>query len=396
MRCIQRRKAHTSVEILVYHYSTSPRENHVVESALWYLNLSLMRIHQNAIITRKMRVRPGPRIPKTNNIGAPSTSSISPSPNPHDSDFFLLPTKRILLSLLGILGNILLASCQGPPESVTLATKLETRIAELDGEVGLYVHHLKKDHSVLINADELFPAASLIKVPILASLLNKVERGDLGYQDKLIYTKDRLYPGEDLLGSFANNEKLTLKKLVFLMITTSDNTASLWCQELAGTGTTINTWLKQKGFLHTRLNSRTPGRADARDRYGWGQTTPREMAQLLIRIRNRKLVSSAADEEMARIMGRSYWDGEAISSVPPSVSTMSKQGAVNASRSEVVLVHAPHGDYVFCVITKNQKDQSWKHGNEGFSLLRDISRILWEHFEPQQPYLPASGNEQFR
>lgn len=212
----------------------------------------------------------------------------------------------------------------------------------------------------------------------------------------MIYTKDRLYPGEDLLGSFANNEKLTLKKLVFLMITTSDNTASLWCQELAGTGTTINTWLKEKGFLRTRLNSRTPGRAAARGRYGWGQTTPREMAQLLIHIRNRRLVSAAADEEMARIMGRSYWDGEAISSVPPSILTMSKQGAVNASRSEVVLVHAPHGDYVFCVITKNQKDQSWKHDNEGFLLLRDISRILWEHFEPQQPYLPASGNEQFR
>lgn len=368
----------------------------VIKNAPQYLARTLMRNPANAIITPKRKECPSPVIPETYKNGALPSFLIISSLNQQNPDFFVFPTKRVLLSLVALLGNILLASCQGPPESVTLATKLETRIAELDGEVGLYVHHLKKDHSVLINADELFPAASLIKVPILASLLNKVEHGELGYQDKLIYTKDRLYPGEDLLGSFANNEKLTLKKLVFLMIATSDNTASLWCQELAGTGTTINTWLKQKGFLHTRLNSRTPGRADARDRYGWGQTTPREMAQLLIRIRNRKLVSPAADEEMARIMGRSYWDGEAISSVPPSVSTMSKQGAVNASRSEVVLVHAPHGDYVFCVITKNQKDQSWKHGNEGFSLLRDISRILWEHFEPQQPYLPASGNEQFR
>ena len=368
----------------------------VIKNAPQYLSRPLMRNPANAIITQKRKEFPSPVIPETYKNGALPSFLIISSLNQQNPDFFVFPTKRILLSLVELLGIIVLTSCQGPPESVTLATKLETRIAELDGEVGLYVHHLKKDHSVLINADELFPAASLIKLPILASLLNKVERGELGYQDKLIYTKDRLYPGEDLLGSFANNEKLTLKKLVFLMITTSDNTASLWCQELAGTGTTINTWLKEKGFLRTRLNSRTPGRAAARGRYGWGQTTPREMAQLLIRIRNRKLVSAAADEEMARIMGRSYWDGEAISSVPPSVSTMSKQGAVNASRSEVVLVHAPHGDYVFCVITKNQKDQSWKHGNEGFSLLRDISRILWEHFEPQQPYLPASGNEQFR
>ena len=332
----------------------------------------------------------------TNSNSSPSTFSISPSPNPHDSDFFFLPTQKILLSLIGILGNLLLISCHGPPGPVTLATKIETRVAKLDGEVGLYVHHLQKNQSILINADELFPAASMIKIPILASILDKVERDKLGYQDKLTYTKDRFYPGEDLLGSFANNENLTLEKLVFLMITTSDNTAAAWCQELAGTGTTINTWLKEKGFSRTRLNSRTPGRADARDRYGWGQTTPREMARLLIRIRNRKLISAAADEEMARVMGRIYWDGEALSSIPPSIATISKQGAINASRSEVVLVHAPHGDYVFCIITKNQKDQSWKHDNQGFALLRDISKILWDYFEPQQPYSPASGSEQYR
>ncbi|MEC8253381.1 MAG: serine hydrolase, partial [Planctomycetota bacterium] len=76
--------------------------------------------------------------------------------------------------------------------------------------------------------------------------------------------------------------------------------------------------------------------------------------------------------------------------------TMSKQGAVNASRSEVVLVHAPHGDYVFCVITKNQRDQSWGHDNAGFVLLRDVSRILWDYFEPGAPYQPAAGTERYR
>ena len=103
-----------------------------------------------------------------------------------------------------------------------------------------------------------------------------------------------------------------------------------------------------------------------------------------------------ASEEMARALGRIYWDGEALASVPPTVATMSKQGAVNASRSEVVLVHAPHGDYVFCVITKNQQDQSWGHDNQGFVLLRDVSRILWQHFEPTAPYAAPAGADRFR
>jgi beta-lactamase class A len=59
----------------------------------------------------------------------------------------------------------------------------------------------------------------------------------------------------------------------------------------------------------------------------------------------------------------------------------------------VVLVHAPSGDYVFCVITKNQQDESWEANNEGFVLLRKISRILWQHFEPNSDWSPAAGVE---
>ena len=293
----------------------------------------------------------------------------------------------------------LLAACHAMPDAAApaaLAARLHARVTHLDGDVGVYVRHLDSGQEVAIRADERFPTASMIKVPLLAALFARIERGELGYHDKLTYTEERRYPGEDLLGSFSDGQPIALDKLAFLMITTSDNTASLWCQELAGTGAAVNAWLAESGFVDTRVNSRTPGREAARAQYGWGQTTPREMAELLVRVRDRALVSPAASEEMARALGRIYWDGEALSAIPPEVATMSKQGAINASRSEVVLVHAPHGDYVFCVITKNQQDQSWGDDNQGFVLLRDVSKILWEHFEPQSPYLSPGGAARFR
>ena len=55
---------------------------------------------------------------------------------------------------------------------------------------------------------------------------------------------------------------------------------------------------------------------------------------------------------------------------------------MSRSRSEVVLVNAPSGDYVFCVITKDQADTSWEPNNAGYVLLRQVSAALWEHFEP--------------
>ena len=65
------------------------------------------------------------------------------------------------------------------------------------------------------------------------------------------------------------------------MLTTSDNTASLWLQSLAGKGTRINEILDSLGLKNTRVNSRTPGRENNRTQYGWGQTTPKEMGTFL-------------------------------------------------------------------------------------------------------------------
>jgi beta-lactamase class A len=158
----------------------------------------------------------------------------------------------------------------------------------------------------------------------------------------------------------------------------------------------VNAWLAANGFDSTRVNSRVPGREADRARMGWGQTTPREMANLLVAIREGRAVSPAASAEMYRHLTRSYWTGEALSQLPPWVQAASKQGAVDRSRSEVVLVNAPSGDYVFAVITRNQRDTTYAATNAGFELLRRVSALLWRHFEPGRPWTPEAGAAAFK
>lgn len=309
------------------------------------------------------------------------------------------PFRQFLHPALAVLAACASPTIPAPPPTSDLAPlhdAITARLATFRGRAGVYVRHLASGCEVAIHADETFPTASMVKVPILAALLLKVDRGELDYHQELTYERSRLYPGEDLLGAFVDGSKVALAKVAMLMITTSDNTAALWCQELAGTGTAINEWLAAAGLSATRINSRTPGREAAKAEFGWGQTTPREMAELLVRIRAGTLVGAAASEEMLRCLSRIYWDGEALSAIPPWVHTASKQGAVNRSRSEVVLVMAPHGDFVFCVITKDQQDESWRHDNEGFVLLRDVAALCWRHFEPDLPWVPPPGVERFR
>ncbi len=272
-----------------------------------------------------------------------------------------------------------------------LEKKLQAAISGYNGDIGIYVKDLRSGKTAAWHADTIFPTASIVKVPILVGITDKMRRGELHYDSVQVYKDSLLYEGEDILGSFKSGERILLKKIIMLMLTTSDNTASLWLQSLAGKGTRINEILDSIGLKDTRVNSRTPGRENNRTLYGWGQTTPREMGTLFEKIYRGQVFSSADCERMLRCLGRNYWDeNEAISQVPPYIEVFSKNGCVNASRSEAMIVNAPRHPYVFCIFTKNNKDQRWTHDNEAWAMARQLSALLWNYFAPRDSWKPSN------
>lgn len=261
-----------------------------------------------------------------------------------------------------------------------LARQLQQMTAGFGGDVGIYVRHLPTGREVAIRADDVFPTASMVKVPLLVALHDRIEHGAIKLDSAFVFQDTMRYADYDLSGKLREGQTLTPKELAFLMIGLSDNTASLWLQRLVGTGAEVNRWLEANGFQHTRVNSRTPGREAARTAYGWGQTTPREIAGLMVRIREGRAVSPQASEQMYRTLTNNAWEDVAVSVIPPTVQVASKYGAVDRFRGEVLLVNAPRGDYVLAVLAKNLQDQSWKPDNAAWTLTRNISRTVYEHF----------------
>jgi len=262
----------------------------------------------------------------------------------------------------------------------SLEKKINELISTYNGEIGIYVKDLKKNNIVSINADIIFPTASIVKIPILIGIMNKIQNKELDYHQKLTWFDTLNYdPGEDIVAYLKPETKIELSKVMMLMMTISDNTGSLWLQRIAGTGTVINSLMGEMGYLNTKVNSRTPGREIDRSVYGWGQTTPAEMARIVEDIVDGKTISTVASDRMLRIMGRQYWDEEGLSSIPPDVFVASKNGAVDASRSEVMFVKGKH-PYILSIFTKNNKDKSWEHDNEAWVLTRKLSKMIWEHF----------------
>jgi len=293
--------------------------------------------------------------------------------------------KGFLVILL--LASFLQSSAQQTDKK--LQQKIDGLVQDFKGEAGIYVLHIPSGKTASFHADTVFPTASMVKIPILLGIMDKIRKGEISYHQEFVYRDSLLYRGVDILGSFKQDEKIELAKLLMLMLTTSDNTASLWLQSIAGSGSRINILLDSIGLVYTRVNSRTPGREENRILYGWGQTTPREMVTLMEKILHAKVFTPYYSDMMIRMLGRNLWDEEALSQIPPTVFTASKNGAVDQSRSETILVMAPHGPYIFSIQTKNLADSSWNPENEGWVLARKLSSLLWNYYEPDSKWKPG-------
>ena len=267
-----------------------------------------------------------------------------------------------------------------------LQKQIKALVSGFHGTVGVYVHDLKKDRIASYQADTIFPTASIVKIPIMLGIMNKIQNGELDFHQVMVYKDTINYdPGEDVLAAFKPDQKILLSKLLLLSLSLSDNTASLLLQGLAGGGVRINQLMDSFGFQVTRVNSRTPGREQEREIYGWGQTSPREMARIMESIEEGKLLSRHSSDRMLRTLGRQYWDEVANSQIPPNVFVASKSGAVDESRNEVLYVNAPH-PYLFSIFTKNNTDQSWDYNNEAWVLTRKLSALLFNYYNPDIKY----------
>jgi beta-lactamase class A len=89
---------------------------------------------------------------------------------------------------------------------------------------------------------------------------------------------------------------------------------------------------------------------------------------------------------MYRFLKNQFYNERSLSQFPAIINTISKTGSLDDARGEIVLVNAPHGDFVFTILTKNNKDRSWTKENEAENLTRKIANIIWNHYEDD--YMP--------
>ena len=117
-----------------------------------------------------------------------------------------------LFILFALMSLIHFSGVSQEKRSKKLEARLQDMLKGFQGVIGIYVKDLKRNKIAAVNADSIFPTASMVKIPILIGIMDKLETGALQYHQVLIYRDSLLYEGVDILGSFKNDEKIELSK----------------------------------------------------------------------------------------------------------------------------------------------------------------------------------------
>jgi len=118
--------------------------------------------------------------------------------------------------------------------------------AEVGGVVGVAARNLASKAAVSIRADELFPMASCFKVPIMVEVMRRVDAGELRLDDRLTLTDGDKSPGSTLIHCH-EGLRPSVRDLLYLMITLSDNTATDMLWRLVGLGA-VNATMRSLGL----------------------------------------------------------------------------------------------------------------------------------------------------
>jgi beta-lactamase class A len=269
-----------------------------------------------------------------------------------------------------------------------LRPQLERRIAQHQGTVGLFVKDLSSGETLSIRGAEQFPSASVIKVPILVELFYQLAKGPLALSDPVIMLAADQRPGSGVLQFLSTPHQLTLGDAALLMIMLSDNSATNLIIDKIGIRN-VNARMDSLGLPRTRLHAKVfLGTATTIDtaalrQWGFGVTTPEEMGTLFEKLYRGSVVSDSASRQMVDML-RKNWDYEELErALPGGVSVAHKTGKLNAARHDCGIVYSKPRDYVICVFTRDNKDQSWRIDTEARVTIGELARLVHESMSQQ-------------
>jgi len=260
-------------------------------------------------------------------------------------------------------------------ESGPLA-ELHLRLASLadhaPGLVGIAVEDLATGMTSGINQSASLPAASTIKIPVMVEVFKQMEAGDLDLNTVVhLESGDRDWGWGDMADASPGTAR-TVKQLLWLMITQSDNTATNMLIRVVGRAH-INATMRGLGLRNTRLGDYIRSESET-IRYAL-RTSPRDMLTLLDAIARDRLVDQWSSREMLAILEGQTHNGLLPAPLPEGVKIAHKTGSLHDTLNDVGIVYNQDEPYIIAVMTTQLSDL-----DTGRAFIHRVSRAAYDSF----------------
>jgi serine-type D-Ala-D-Ala carboxypeptidase (penicillin-binding protein 5/6) len=278
-------------------------------------------------------------------------------------------------------------ACRAVSAADDLAGALQPLIDAHEGDVTVAVKNLKTGESFEHHADKPMPTASLIKFPLMVTAYQQMADGKLKVDQMITLQDSDKVPGSGILTEhFSGGDQISLRDAIQLMIVYSDNTATNLVIGQVGLQP-VGELMEKLGCPETKLNSKvflrdTSISPDRSKKYGLGSTTAADMIKLLTMLDAGELVSKDASKKMLDHM-YACDDKLKFRRYLPDAKIAHKSGSVNTTRCEAGLIDCPEGPIALCVMTNDNKDQSWGEDNAAEILCGRIAQLAFRHFNPK-------------
>ena len=229
---------------------------------------------------------------------------------------------------------------------------LEKEISNFNGQSAIIIKDLNTGWQYSYNKEAMFPSASLVKIPIMAACFYAADKGKISLQDKLTLESSSKAPGSGILKNLPAGRNFSVEKLIELMITKSDNTATNMLTDFLGMDY-INAFFKSEGLLKTNL-SRSMMDFRYRKKGVENYTTAADIACILEKIYQRRFINKRVSEKCLSLLLRQKVNDRIPKKLPEETIVAHKTGLERHVCHDAGIVFTPLGHVLICVLTKSK------------------------------------------
>ena len=270
-----------------------------------------------------------------------------------------------IICILLFVGIYLLSSKFPAPsrdmtKSSPLSQKLEKILRDTSGTYSIYVYDIKKKKEYGVHESTVITAASINKIPILATLYHLAGKGEIDL-DKTITPQptDIQDYGTGSIRYDPPSTPYSLKTLARLMMEKSDNTAAHLLGDTIIGLDTIQQFVDNWGLTQTDMAE--------------NKTSAKDMSILLVKMFNKEITTPSLTSEMLGFMEKSDYDDRIPVGIPDGTKIYHKTGDEVGKIHDVGIVNLENSPYYLGILTTDVTGEE-----ETRRTISEISKTVYE------------------